>query len=102
MPAVQRHLICHCTVLTVKRNQAELWAADTSTPAGRTQISHFFSDYLANVPSGQSGRYANRNQLRYTRIVISYDSSALKITTLAMPIENISISRSSVRQRSTI
>ena len=52
-------------VLTVKRNQAELLAADTNTPTGRTQISHFFSDYLANVPSGQSGRYANRNQLRF-------------------------------------
>lgn len=51
-------------VLTVRQNNGEVLVADTNAPGGRTQISHFFSDYLSAVPSGQSARYAKRRRLR--------------------------------------
>ena len=51
-------------VLTVGQNNGEVLIADTGTPDGRAQISRFFSDYLSDVPSGQSAKYIQRRRLR--------------------------------------
>ena len=51
-------------VLAVRQNNGEVLAADTNAPEGRAQISHFFSEYLSRVPSGQSARYVERRHLR--------------------------------------